>query len=114
MKTPTKRTLSKSKLLAFRQCAKRLWLEVHRPELRSDSTATETSFRIGHEIGDIARTIFDPRGRGILINVGSEGYENALARSSAAMKTPQPIFEAGVSSRGIVAFADIMLPARKS
>ena len=28
------RTLSKSKLLAFRQCPKRLWLEVHRPELR--------------------------------------------------------------------------------
>ena len=28
------RTLSKSKLLAFRQCPKRLWLEVHQPQLQ--------------------------------------------------------------------------------
>lgn len=41
------RTLSKSKLLAFRQCPRRLWLEVHRPELRSDSTATQASFAVG-------------------------------------------------------------------
>lgn len=34
------RTLSKSKLLAFRQCPKRLWLEIHAPQLREDSGAT--------------------------------------------------------------------------
>jgi len=28
--------LSKSKLLAFRQCPRRLWLEVHRPDLSYD------------------------------------------------------------------------------
>ena len=39
--------LSKSKLLAFRQCPKRLWLEVHRPDLREDSSATESSFDVG-------------------------------------------------------------------
>ena len=27
------RTLSKSKLMAHRQCPKRLWLQIHRPEL---------------------------------------------------------------------------------
>ena len=37
------RVLSKSKLLAFRQCPKRLWLEVHRPDLREDSSATQAS-----------------------------------------------------------------------
>ncbi|ABM41055.1 hypothetical protein Ajs_0812 [Acidovorax sp. JS42] len=33
------RVLSKSKLLAFRQCPKRLWLEIHQPERRKDSGA---------------------------------------------------------------------------
>ena len=48
------RVLSKSKLLAFRQCPKRLWLEVHRPDLREDSSATQASFTVGHQVGDIA------------------------------------------------------------
>lgn len=39
------RNLSKSKLIAYRQCPKRLWLEVHRPELREDSAATQASFQ---------------------------------------------------------------------
>ena len=49
------RNLSKSKLMAYRQCPKRLWLEIHHPELRADSAATEASFAIGHQVGDIAR-----------------------------------------------------------
>jgi len=40
-------TLSKSKILAFRQCPKRLWIEVHLPELRQDSPATQASFQFG-------------------------------------------------------------------
>lgn len=40
-------TLSKSKLIAYRQCPKRLWLELHRPELRDDS-GSETAFQIGN------------------------------------------------------------------
>lgn len=38
------RTFSKSKLLALRQCPKRLWLEVHRPDLREYSTETDARF----------------------------------------------------------------------
>jgi hypothetical protein len=45
------RTFSKSKLLAYRQCPKRLWLEIHRPELRADSSATQASFKVGHKVG---------------------------------------------------------------
>lgn len=108
------RTLSKSKLLAYRQCAKRLWLEVHRPELREDSEATEESFKIGHEIGDIARKLFDPAGKGVLVDVEREGFNAAFARSTALLASAQPIFEAGFSSKGAIAFADIMLPVRKT
>lgn len=44
------RILSKSKLLAFRQCPKRLWLEIHHPELRTDSAATQVNFAVGHQV----------------------------------------------------------------
>ena len=50
------RVLSKSKLMAFRQCPRRLWLEVHRPELLADSQAAQTRFDAGHEVGDVEGT----------------------------------------------------------
>ena len=104
------RTFSKSKLLALRQCPKRLWLEIHRPDLREDSAATEASFRIGFQVGDIARKIYDPEGRGALIDVESEGFNRAFERSADLLHTAQPIFEAGFSAGGALAFADVMLP----
>jgi hypothetical protein len=55
--------LSKSKLIAFRQCAKRLWLEVHRPELKVEDASTMGRFASGHRIikgacrdGDVQET----------------------------------------------------------
>ena len=41
--TLSMRTLSKSKIMAYRQCPKRLWLEIHQPELLKNSDATEAS-----------------------------------------------------------------------
>jgi len=107
------RALSKSKLLAFRQCPKRLWLEIYRRELRLDSAATQASFDVGHQVGDIARQLYDPKGKGILIDPQSEGFEVAFARSAELLNTSQPIFEAGFTAGGALAFADVMLPARK-
>lgn len=107
------RTFSKSKLLALRQCPKRLWLEVNRPDLREDSDATEASFRVGFQVGDIAQRIYDPEGRGALIDVQTEGFERAFERSADLLHSTQPIFEAGFSAGGALAFADVMLPEQK-
>ncbi len=104
------RTFSKSKLLALRQCRKRLWLEIHRPELRKDSAATHIGFQIGHQVGDIARRIYDPEGLGAVIDVQSEGFARAFERSAQLLGTAQAIFEAGFSAGGALAFADVMLP----
>ena len=107
------RNFSKSKLMASRQCAKRLWLELHRPELREDSEATQMSFQIGHQVGDMARRIYDPQNMGALIDVENEGFEGAFARSAALLQSScQPIFEAGFSAAGALAFADVMLPVQ--
>ena len=107
------RSLSKSKLLAFRQCAKRLWLELHRPELRADSAATEARYRIGNAVGDVARRIYDPQNVGALVDAQAEGFDQALARSVTLLNSTAPIFEAGFAAAGALAFADIMLPIGK-
>lgn len=104
------RTLSKSKLLAYRQCSKRLWLEVHHPELRADSAATQMSFNVGHQVGDIARHLYDPNTTGELIDFQREGFNAAFERTQSLLKSCQPIFEASFRIEGSLALADVMLP----
>ena len=108
------RIFSKSKLLAYRQCPKRLWLEIHRKELRADSSATQASFKVGYEVGEIAQKLYDPKGKGQLINAQVEGFAAAFARSTDLLASSQPIFEAGFKAGGALAFADVMLPKRKA
>jgi hypothetical protein len=104
------RPLSKSKLVAFRQCPKRLWLEIHHPELREDSSATQSVFRTGHELGALAQRLYDPDGRGAVIDLRTEGVIAAVRRTKELLKEGLPIFEAGFSAEGALAFADVMLP----
>jgi hypothetical protein len=103
--------LSKSKILAYRQCHKRLWLEVHRPDLREDSEETQARFQTGYQVTEIARRLYDPEGRGAIIDVGTEGYDGAFARTAGLIAgSRHPVFEAGFQTDGALAFADVMLP----
>lgn len=102
--------LSKSKILAYRQCPKRLWLEVNKPELIEISEETNARFNVGYKVGEIAQTIFDPNNDGTLIDIKSEGFSGALARSQSLLNSNFPIFEAGFSANNVLAFADVMLP----
>lgn len=104
------RNLSKSKLIASRQCQKRLWLEVRHPELREDSAATQASFNVGNTVGDIARQIYDPAKTGVLLDAQRDGFDAVFKRSAELLNSDQPIFEAGFATHGALAFADVMLP----
>ena len=108
------RNLSKSKLIASRQCQKRLWLEVHRPDLREDSAATQASFNVGNKVGDIARHIYDPAETGVLLDAQRDGFDTVFKRSAELLTSDQPIFEAGFAAHGALAFADVMLPEEQS
>lgn len=104
------RDLSKSKLIAFRQCRKRLWLEVHRPQLREDSKATQAIFKTGHQVGAIAQQLYDPQGLGALIDLHVEGVGPAIERTKTLLGGVVPIFEAGFAAAGGMAFADVLMP----
>lgn len=96
--------------MAYRQCHKRLWLEVHRPQLAEDSSGTRASFAVGNSLNEVARKIYDPLGEGVKIEIKSEGVEFAVARTSDLLTKAKPIFEAGFEALGARAFADVVLP----
>lgn len=103
------RNLSKLKLAAYRQCPKRLWLEINRPELRIDAPGTEAVFRTGHEVGQIPQRIYDPDGLGAEVDVRADGVPVALERSRELLQGDGPVFEAGLATDGTLAFADVVL-----
>ena len=104
-------TLSKSKIIAFRQCMKRLWLEVHRPDHREDSETTRASFQVGYQVGDVARRIYDPLEAGVYIDVVKDGFPAAFKQSAKLLaEGMRPVFEAGFKSEKTIAFADVMIP----
>ena len=104
------RTLSKSKLLAYRQCPKRVWLEVHQPELRQDSPDSRQRFAAGHRVGAVAQQVYDPEGQGTLIEPKVTGYDEALRLTQAHLASRQPLFEAAFQASGAFAMADVLLP----
>ena len=107
------RTLSKSKLMAYRQCPKRLWLEVHHPELRTDSPAAQARFEAGYQIGDLAKQLYDPKSKGEELNPRDTGYATAFERTKELLEAAHPIFEATFTAGGALSMADVLLPARK-
>lgn len=105
--------LSKSKLIAWRQCPKRLWLEVHKPQLRQDSAGVTASFDAGNEIGEVAREIYDPHGAGTTLDPSQLGIPELLSRTLSLVPGRRPIFEAGFRTPGpkaALSLADVLLP----
>ena len=102
--------LSKSKILAYLQCPKRLWLEVHQPESRADSSATTASFATGHAVGDASRTVYDPNRTGIFLDIKALGLKGLIAATQTALTERKTIFEAGFQANGTLSLADILIP----
>jgi hypothetical protein len=83
--------LSKSRLLAYRQCPKRLWLYVYRRELEEVSEQAAFAFSHGHNIGTVARSL---QPDGILIETDDLAEALAATRRIMAEQPDRPIFEA--------------------
>ena len=107
------RPLSKSKLLAFRQCPKKLWLELHGPKPPEADAQTQARFDDGHEVGEIAQRLYDPKGKGIVFEPGEQGYDEVIIQTDEEIESFKPMFEAGFGAGGARAYVDAMLPVRR-
>lgn len=103
--------LSKSRITAWRQCPKRLWLQIYRKDLLDESDEVKQLNRAGHEVGEVARTLcYD----GILID-NERNLSADLADTQAALSTHpnRAIFEATFQHDGVLIQADVLLPTPK-
>lgn len=103
--------LSKSRILSHLQCAKRLYLEIHRPELFEATEATEQKLAAGAEVGEVARRLHPD---GVLVEA-KEGLAQAigLTRELMARKPARAIFEGTFQHDGVLVRVDILDPTAR-
>lgn len=101
-------TLSKSKLLAYVQCPRKLWLAQYRPELEDEEAFDPAVLEIGRAIGAKAREIYGREG-GHLIT-GERGLRAAVAATQALVDAGgrKPIFEATFEHAGVTVQVDVL------
>ena len=100
-----KKGLSKSRIIAGRQCPKRLYLETYHPELKDDSNL-EAVFAIGNAFGALARGLYPG---GLLIEQDDD-LSGAIDTTAAAMNddSVDTLFEATFAHDGVLVRADIL------
>ena len=104
---PTKRHgLSKSRLLLHRQCPKRLWLKVHRPELEEIDDGNQARFATGTYVGELAQQLYPD---GVLID-GDDLGQAVIDTQTILAGEKRTIFEATLQADGLLIRADLMLP----
>lgn len=105
------RYLSKSKLLSFLQCPRRLYLGVRHPELAEVSSDVETVMAVGHQVGEVARSLYPG---GVLIE-SQENLTEAMRRTEAALarRPKRAVFEGTFQHDGVLVRTDLLLPASR-
>lgn len=99
--------LSKSRILAHRQCPKRLWLQIYRPELAETDPSAAARSAQGAQVGEVARQLYPD---GVLI--AGDDLRQALRDTAEVLdRSPQcPVFEATFEHEGVLVRVDLLLP----
>jgi len=98
--------LSKSKFVAGCQCQKRLWFQVHEPELAEQpDAAAQAIIEQGHEVGRLARLLF-PGG----VEVCERSLDQAIRATRELVADPEipAIFEAVFEHGGVLVKVDVL------
>src|SRR5689334_3551004 len=98
--------ISKSKFVAGCQCLKRLYLQVHSPELGEPPGATTKAIiEQGREVGKLARKLF-PGG----VDVASARLDEAIRRTKELVGNPEvvAIFEGLFEHEGVLVKVDVL------
>jgi len=100
--------LSKSQYIRGLQCHKALWLYRHKRELRSEpDQQTLDMFATGHEVGDLAKTLF-PNGTEIEFN--ADNFQGMIDRTTELMEQgTEVIYEAAFNNNGVFVMTDILV-----
>jgi hypothetical protein len=100
--------LSKSKFVSGLQCLKRLYLELHHPQLATPPDASlQAILNMGTEIGELARRRFPG---GVLVTAGHRQREAALTHTATLIHDPTvpAIFEGAFLHEGVLVRVDIL------
>lgn len=102
--------LSKSRIIAWKQCPKQLWLQAYQPSMATISESSKRNFQIGNAVGEVARNVYPS---GLLIE---DVYDLKAAIKSTqdalTTRSNQPLFEAAFQHEGVLVRADVMLPEK--
>ncbi|MEW5773234.1 MAG: DUF2779 domain-containing protein [Thermodesulfobacteriota bacterium] len=106
---PNPYRLSKSKMLSGLQCRKRLYLEVHHPELAETDSAAEQRMAAGTDVGEVARNQFPG---GVLVDLEDGDFARAIQETGDLLtrRPMPPVFEGTFSHGGVLVRADVLAP----
>lgn len=105
---PKRYGLSKSRILLHRQCPKRLWLKIHRPEMEEVTDSNQTRFATGTYVGEIAQQLYPD---GVLID-GDDLGQAVIDTQAILAGEKRPIFEATFQADGVLIRNDLLLPVK--
>ena len=100
--------ISKSKFVAGVQCLKRLYLQVHEPELAAGlDDASKAVLEQGHQVGLVAQRAFPG---GVMVEAGPTELDEAIktTRELVARAEAPAIFEATFQHEGVLVRTDVL------
>jgi len=101
-------SISKTKLLSYLQCPRRLWLEQYSPELEDESAFDEAAIETGRVVGEMARQVYGAGGGHLVSH--DRGLRAAIAETEALLAAGgnEPIFEATFDYEGVTVQVDVL------
>jgi hypothetical protein len=100
--------ISKSKFVSGVQCLKRLYLQVHQPELAAEfDDARKAVIEQGNQVGLVAQTAFSG---GVMVQAGRTELDDAIkaTRELVANSEVWAIFEATFQHKGVLVRTDVL------
>lgn len=100
--------LSKTRLLSFLQCPRKLWLEQYSPELEDEDAIDWAAIETGNVVGEMARKLYGVNGGHRIPD--DRGLRAAVADTSALLETggSGPVFEATFAHDGLTVQVDVL------
>ena len=99
--------LSKSRIAAFEQCPRRLWLQTHRKDLAVTDEGAQARFQAGNLVGDVACSLVP---NGVMVEAEPNLKAAVHVTSELIANGGHPIFEGTFSHDGVLVRVDVMEP----